>query len=159
MGAVVDGDHFGRAKRDPFTAFKASQLATANSLTELSSSGTAKPRASGLGSSMSAAAVPWRSITLILYSLKISKITCGGAWLAQRNDRAWHRSHPCCFKYDFAQLLYRFIQTHGPSIAAADSLPQSTKDEAASALRQWNQSLMDLGYTRVNLQQILGTGL
>ncbi len=67
--------------------------------------------------------------------------------LAQRNDRAWHLSHPWGSKYDFAQRLYRFIETHGPSIAAADSLPQSTKDEAASALRHWNQSLIDLGYT------------
>ena len=158
MGAVVDGDHFGRAKRDPFTAFKASQLATANSLTELSSSGTAKPRASGLGSSMSAAAVPWRSITLILYSLKISKITCGGAWLAKRNDRAWHRSHPCCFKYDFAQLLYRFIKLMALPSPLPTHFPNRPKT-SASALRQWNQSLMDLGYTRVNLQQILGTGL
>ena len=102
-----------------------------------------------------------------LSSEDLKKITGGGAWLAQkitvsklerkardvrqalaqRNDRAWHRSHPWGSKYDFAQRLYRFIQTHGPSIAAADSLPQSTKDEAASALRQWNQSLIDLGYT------------
>ena len=102
----------------------------------------------------------------------LKKITGGGAWLAQkitvsklerkardfrlalaqRNNRAWHRAHPWGSKYDFAQRLFRFIQTHGPSIAAADSLPQSTKDEAASALRQWNQSLTDLGYTSVHSQ-------
>ena len=101
----------------------------------------------------------------------LKKIT-GGAWLAQkitvsklerkardfrlalaqRNNRAWHRAHPWGSNYDFAQRLFRFIQTHGPSIAAADSLPQSTKDEAASALRQWNQSLTDLGYTSVHSQ-------
>jgi hypothetical protein len=65
--------------------------------------------------------------------------------LALRNESEWHSIHPLGSRYDFAQRLFR---THGPLIAASDSIPQYAKDEVSSALQQWRASLIQLGYTR-----------
>lgn len=68
--------------------------------------------------------------------------------LKLRNEREWHSTHPWGSRYDFAQRLHRFIDTHGPFIAASNSIPQYAKDDVSSALQQWKASLIQLGYTR-----------
>jgi hypothetical protein len=68
--------------------------------------------------------------------------------LKLRNEREWHSAHPWGSRYDFAQRLHRFIDTHGPFIAASNSIPQYAKDDVSSALQQWKASLIQLGYTR-----------
>jgi hypothetical protein len=66
--------------------------------------------------------------------------------LSHRNDRAWHQAHRWGSKYDFAQRVFQFIATHGPSVSSVETIPQHTKTEAAAALQQWTTSLLDLGY-------------
>jgi hypothetical protein len=66
--------------------------------------------------------------------------------LSHRNDRAWHQAHRWGSKYDFAQRVFQFIGTHGPSVASVDTIPQRTKAEVIAALKQWQTSLLDLGY-------------